>query len=93
MSFFLYDKFAMNADNDPIQQVHDELTRHIAGGTGGPFRPSSDASAALAKLSRDLELKRQLGSLTQSESSQLKNSDTMMEKIGQFNKEIGRAHV
>ena len=70
---------------DLIKQAKNELTNFASAGNVGPFQPSSEALEGVSRLTRDLEIKRQTGALTDNETSLLKEVDELWENIAKAN--------
>lgn len=73
-------------ENDILKQIREELARYIKSGSKSSFIPTSQASQTLSQLLRELERKRQSGSLTAAEAQKLREIDELLEDIAKFNR-------
>lgn len=75
----------MARQHQAIIALQEEFSNHITNSSNRPFVPSKAGSAALSKLTRELEKKRQVGQLTPGESAWLRDVDSILENIARFN--------
>ena len=68
-----------------IANLREEFAAHTAKKNGLRFQPSLEASTNISTLTRDLETKRQLGSLSSAEKTLVAEIDTLWQDISWFN--------
>lgn len=71
-----------------VGKLAEEFSRHIAAGSKIPFSPSPGSASSLSSLTRELEQKRQLGTLTGQEGKILRDLEDLTERIANFNKAL-----
>lgn len=76
----------MDSQQQVINQVKKEFEAHRHTSVFAPFTPSPEGSAALAKVVRGLESRRQLGELTTQETHWLRDIDQLLEDIANYNR-------
>ena len=76
--------------NEPkvISQIKDIFATHVEQNPGKVFKLAAANQRDLSRLSRELEKKRQIGSLTDQEQNQLRVADQLLENITKFNDSI-----
>lgn len=78
----------VNTDNPALKELEDEFAKHVTSGSLNEFRPATHTALAFARFSRDLEMQREVGKLTDRETAWLGMADKLLEKISKFNREI-----
>lgn len=71
-----------------ITRIRTSFSEHGKSGKSSVFTPDHAENAGLSYLTRELENKRQLGALTDSETDQLKEVDRLLDDIGRYNLKI-----
>ncbi|OGE76934.1 MAG: hypothetical protein A3C85_01340 [Candidatus Doudnabacteria bacterium RIFCSPHIGHO2_02_FULL_48_21] len=75
----------MDTGAGAIAKLSEEFSRHVTNGKLGQFFPSMQASTAVSMLTRDLEMKRELGHLSDAEKAILSQIDDLWEDIAKYN--------
>ena len=73
----------MAPDVNIVGTIKQQLADHMGKMSNVPFSPASEESAALGRLTRELEIKRQTGTLTDAEKTTLEQIDKLLSEISE----------
>lgn len=81
----------MEGAHPVVQKIEREFRAHLENRPGTEYVASEKISAELSRLTRDLESKRQFGTLSDAERNFLRDIDQIWERISRYNQDLKKA--